>query len=148
VVNCKKAIEACEKALNERICKVSSLQYAWSLCNLGSVYMTLAEAENPANNYGKAIDTFNQSLIIGKFRLLPKKFAKIKNQLGQIYHNLFKTSSKVSDYRNALKEYKQALNTYVKLRDQKNIDLLNASLRDLSELRKNSGINKNKNPSL
>jgi tetratricopeptide (TPR) repeat protein len=141
VVNCNKAIEACKKALNGRFFEIDPLQYAWSLNNLGSVYKTLAEAADPADNYGKAIEAYNRALTIKEYKLLPKKFANTK-KLGEIYHNLFKTSSKTSDYRNAIKEYKQALNTYLKLGDKKSVDLIEESLRDLSELGKNPEISK------
>ena len=61
------------------------LDYAQTQNNLGAVYKTLAEIENPGENLSKSIGNFEESLKIRTIDKYPFDYAHTQNNLGTTY---------------------------------------------------------------
>jgi len=116
IENCKKSIEAYNKALIIYTFDRFPREYAATQNNLGNSYGALAEEETEAENCkkecNKAIGAYNEALRIYTFERLPREYAATQNNLGNTYRILAEVDDRVENCNKAIDSHKKALRIY------------------------------------
>jgi tetratricopeptide (TPR) repeat protein len=121
VENSKRAIEACEKALEVRTRERYPIDYGMTQNNLGNAYSTLAEVEGKAENSKRAIEACEEALKVYTRDRFPMDYARTQIILGNAYNtlaevedkaDLAEVEDKAENSKRAIEAYEEALKVF------------------------------------
>ncbi|MCY7285490.1 MAG: tetratricopeptide repeat protein [Cyanobacteria bacterium CAN_BIN43] len=108
----KKGILAYQLALTKVDLGSQAEVYPMVQCNLGAAYTDLARYQDPAQNLGLAIRSYQEALRLRGAEADPRRYASTQNNLGTTYWNLAQHQEPEVNLKAAIAAYSEALGHY------------------------------------
>jgi len=108
----KKGILAYQLALTKVDLAAQAEVYPMVQCNLGAAYTDLARYQDPAQNLGLAIRSYQEALRLRGAEVDPHRYASTQNNLGTTYWNLAQHQEPEVNLKSAIAAYSEALGHY------------------------------------